>query len=265
MADGGYNKKELISLQADMEEFIMRYITLDGRYASIFSHYFTILNHFRHGRLISIPFYLVSSLENSLVKHSENQDNLVIHEGLILLIMEYAQAHEVKPSPKDKTHISSSNPDVQLVSDTKMDEDDSGMTMDWRDIKDMEDPEYKPKIEGEFMVNPRTHRSRKTNPPMWAASKFKSNSRKIQDLEPPTKKKSKLAKSGGSKALDHEIKLDIPIKVDDEKQGSVIKEYKGEIKEERVMGNLILEATRSQEQCWKWVEKEIGSLKDGIK
>lgn len=31
------------------------------------------------------------------------------------------------------------------------------------------------------------------------------------------------------------------------------------------MGNSLLEATRSQEICWKWVEKEIGSLKDGIK
>lgn len=30
------------------------------------------------------------------------------------------------------------------------------------------------------------------------------------------------------------------------------------------MGNLLLEATRSQESCWKWVQKEIGSLKDEI-
>lgn len=110
---------------------------------------------------------MVSSLENSLVKHFENKDNPVIHEGLILLIMEYAQAHEVKPSPKDKTHISSSNPNVQLVYKMEMDEDDSDTSMDWCDMKDTEDPKYREKKEGELMVTLRTNSSKKTNPLRW--------------------------------------------------------------------------------------------------
>lgn len=64
-----------------------------------------------------------------------------------------------------------------------------------------------------------TNGSRKINPPRWATSKFKSGSRKMQDLEPPTKRKMKLTKPSGSKVLDHEIRLDIPINVDDEKHG----------------------------------------------
>lgn len=88
---------------------------------------------------------MVSSLENSLEKHAESQDNLVLHEGLIMLIMEYAKAHKVKSSPMDKTHIYSCNPEVQFIFDTKMVEDDSGTTLDWHDIKDSKDPEYRPK------------------------------------------------------------------------------------------------------------------------
>lgn len=45
--DEGYNRKDLLTLWADIAEFIMRYITLDGRYASIVSYHLTILNHFR--------------------------------------------------------------------------------------------------------------------------------------------------------------------------------------------------------------------------
>lgn len=62
----------------------------------------TILNHFRYSKIISIPFYLASSLENTLVKHMENPNNLVLHEGLIVLIMEYAKTLEVMPSLSKK-------------------------------------------------------------------------------------------------------------------------------------------------------------------
>lgn len=93
MADGGYNRKELMTPWANMTEFIMRYITLDGRYANIFFYHFTILNHFRHGKVILIPFYLVSSLEIILEKHVENPNNPVLHEGLIVPIKLCTKAH----------------------------------------------------------------------------------------------------------------------------------------------------------------------------
>lgn len=99
MVDKGYNRKYLMSLLADMAKGIMRYITLDEHFASIFSYHFMILNHFRHDRRISLPFYLLSSLENSLTNHAKNDDNPILHEGLIMLIMEHNKSHGVKPSP----------------------------------------------------------------------------------------------------------------------------------------------------------------------
>lgn len=99
-------------MRADVAEVIMRYVTLDGRYARIFSYQFVILNPFKHDRKISIPFYLLSSLKHSLEKHAKNVDNPVLHEGLIHLILNYAKAHEVKSSPILNTHVSSSKLEV---------------------------------------------------------------------------------------------------------------------------------------------------------
>ncbi|XP_059065659.1 UDP-glycosyltransferase 13-like [Cryptomeria japonica] len=106
----------------------------------------------------------------------------------------------------------------------EMDEDDSGTTLDWRDIKNLKDLEYRPEKEGEPMVTPGTNNSRKSNPPRWAERKFKSSSRKMQDLEPPIRKKTKLTKSSGSKDKDHKIRLDIPINVDNKEQGTMNKD-----------------------------------------
>lgn len=45
----------------------------------------------------------------------------------------------------------------------------------------------------------------------------------------------------------------------------ITRNMEGKKKEEKVLGNLFLEVTRNQENCWKSVDKEIRSLKDGIK
>lgn len=117
----------------------MRYITLDGPFTTIFSYHFTILNHFRHDRKIYLSFYFLSSLENGLSNHANNNDNHVLHEALNLLIMKYAKMNEVKPSPVHKIEGNpkpSSRPNVYVVLDTKI-EDDKGlpkMAMDWSDL-----------------------------------------------------------------------------------------------------------------------------------
>lgn len=100
--DGGYNRKDLLKIWVDIAKFIVRYITLEGHYASIFSYHFTILNHLRHDKIFSIPFYLLSSLENSIHKNFENEENPVLHEGLILLVVEFSRARKVRPSPAQR-------------------------------------------------------------------------------------------------------------------------------------------------------------------
>lgn len=87
MADGGYNRKDLMSLWANKAKIIMRYITLDSHFESIFSYHLTILNHFRHDKNISFSFYLLSTLGHGLSNHSKSSDKPMLHEGLILLIM----------------------------------------------------------------------------------------------------------------------------------------------------------------------------------
>lgn len=119
--DDVYNRKDLQSLWAEIAEVIMRYITHDGHYANIFSYHFMILNHFRYNKIISLPFYLLSFLENSLANHTKNSDNLVVHEGLIKLIMEYAKDYGVKPSPTVQSPNSLTNTSIHYVFDRKMD------------------------------------------------------------------------------------------------------------------------------------------------
>lgn len=78
-----------------------------------------------------MPFYLLSYLEHSLVNHVKNNENPIFHEVLSCLIMEYAQAREIKPSLVVNNPKSSDNPEVQVVLDTKIDEEGMGdMAMD---------------------------------------------------------------------------------------------------------------------------------------
>lgn len=92
-----------------------------------------ILNHFRHNKRISLHFYVLSSLEHNLENHTKNSDNPILYQGLIILIMEYAKDHGVKPSPFVITSNYLTKPDVQIMLDMKMEEEGSGMAMDLRD------------------------------------------------------------------------------------------------------------------------------------
>ncbi|XP_059064569.1 G-type lectin S-receptor-like serine/threonine-protein kinase SD2-5 [Cryptomeria japonica] len=91
-----------------------------------------------------IPIHLVIDMENSLEKHVENLNNLVLHEGPIVLIMEYAKAHDVVHSLFEKGQIPIT--DVQDVFDTDMEMEDSGSA------KPLVDPDYKLVEEDEKLV-----------------------------------------------------------------------------------------------------------------
>jgi len=45
-------------------EFFKQYFTCEGRYQVVYQHDFVLLNHLRHGRLINMPYYLLSCLKN---------------------------------------------------------------------------------------------------------------------------------------------------------------------------------------------------------
>lgn len=78
MVDRGYNRKDLMMFWADMAKVILRYTTLDDHFTIIFSYHFMILSHFRRDSRISLPFYLLSSLEHSLANHVKNNENPIL-------------------------------------------------------------------------------------------------------------------------------------------------------------------------------------------
>lgn len=54
-----------------MLRVLMEYLTVDRRFSKVYNYHFVILNYFRHGSKILLPFYLASSLNDSLVDHAK--------------------------------------------------------------------------------------------------------------------------------------------------------------------------------------------------
>lgn len=105
MESWGYERKSLKKVWANIAEVIMWYVNLEDRFTKILGHHFTLLNHFRHGLLISFPFFLLSSMEVSIYVHLKNRRALVLHEGLIILIMEHFRSLVPAPAIKGKEKI----------------------------------------------------------------------------------------------------------------------------------------------------------------
>ena len=59
-------------------------------------HYFMLVNHFRHGIRINLPFYLRQSLGNSILafQNDLNGDH-IFYEGLMVLIMNLPKSKKV--------------------------------------------------------------------------------------------------------------------------------------------------------------------------
>lgn len=84
---------------------IMRYFTLDGRFSTLSSNHFMLLNHFRHKKRVPFSYYLLASLENGIKDFKRNPKNPILHEGLILLVMEYAKYFAILEEPKKITKV----------------------------------------------------------------------------------------------------------------------------------------------------------------
>lgn len=74
-----------------------------------------------------------------------------------------------------------------------------------------------------------------------------------------------MAKDHSLKITNQGIKLDIPINVQKEKQGTIANAKSYENQKVGSLMNLVMEHTKSQESYWKWVERKIDTLKMGVK
>lgn len=64
-----------------------------------------LLNHFRHGLFISFPFFLLSSMEVFVYAHLKNKRAPILHECLIILMMEHIKALLHAPIVNEKKNI----------------------------------------------------------------------------------------------------------------------------------------------------------------
>lgn len=75
---------------------IIKYISLNTRFDCLCTHHFMLLNHFRYGVNISIPFYLYSSMNENINDYKEKHTrNPILHEGILLLIFEFFKARSL--------------------------------------------------------------------------------------------------------------------------------------------------------------------------
>jgi len=68
---GGFDCEILPKLWYDVCYMLIKNFTLEGRFKCFFYYHFALLNHFHHSKVISFPFYLLSSLETSILKTIE--------------------------------------------------------------------------------------------------------------------------------------------------------------------------------------------------
>ncbi len=47
--------------------FLMKYLTLEGRYGVCYYYHFPLFNHFHHHGFILLPFFLLHDLKDSIV------------------------------------------------------------------------------------------------------------------------------------------------------------------------------------------------------
>ena len=69
---------------------VYKFITCKGRFSLVFDYHFKILNHLRHHKYISMPYFMWKSLElmRRMVKGSKNPDTSLSYHGLIRLLVE---------------------------------------------------------------------------------------------------------------------------------------------------------------------------------
>ena len=63
---GGFKRDKLPEPWDDVCLVMMKYLMLEGRFGVCYYYHFPLLNHFRNRDFISIPFFLLHSLEEMI-------------------------------------------------------------------------------------------------------------------------------------------------------------------------------------------------------
>ena len=75
-----------------------KYITCEGRYTIVYTYDFVLLSHLRHGILVSVPYYILKSLQNiahCVRSYKYPQCSLTNHGFIKLIILrELHQRHQ---------------------------------------------------------------------------------------------------------------------------------------------------------------------------
>lgn len=78
---------------------IMSYIKLDGRYTRANGYHFVLLNHLWHGEKVSMPHYLLYSMNANVKDKSKNsQGDHALHQGLMVFIYDLLKAKKIAHS-----------------------------------------------------------------------------------------------------------------------------------------------------------------------
>jgi len=92
---GGFDREKLSKPWGQIYLMIMKFLIVEGRFWVYYHYHFALLNHFRNKVEISFPFFLLSSLDNSVKSVRElkaknaNRPLILIHQSLILRLYHF--------------------------------------------------------------------------------------------------------------------------------------------------------------------------------
>jgi len=97
---GSFDRAKLPEPWDAMCFILMKYFTLKGRFTRFYNYHLPLLNHFHRNAKISFPFYLLSSLEHSVLRvqaklaKNTTMKPIPLHQGLILCLYNHHLALE---------------------------------------------------------------------------------------------------------------------------------------------------------------------------
>lgn len=79
------------------------YITLDGRFTRAYGHHFFLLNHFRHGEKVRLPYYLACSMDHTIKEvQKDPKGDHALHQGLMVLFYKMLKGKCIEKPIKGK-------------------------------------------------------------------------------------------------------------------------------------------------------------------
>lgn len=109
-----FNHVDLPSAWSTIVEILMKYITLQGWFCHFHTHLFPMLNHISCDIKVNFPFWLMSSLEQSIINVQDKCKKLPIHQGLILCLCKFHSTLLPSPTTVHKNTLTIINPTNHL-------------------------------------------------------------------------------------------------------------------------------------------------------